>query len=265
MRNLIVWIVLFPVPVMAQSPGAFTWPDGKTVAVSLSFDDGRESQIDVGLGVFESYGALATFYVTPAAVERRLEGWRRAKALGHEIGNHSLNHPCSGNFAWSRERALETYTIERMKEELLEANGRIDRLLGGAPESFAYPCGQTFVGRGGETRSYVPVVAELFESGRGWRDEAPNDPSYVDMAQLTGVEMDGETFEEIRALIEQAREDGRWLVLAGHEIGDGGSQTTNVRMLERLIRYAKEPSNDVWLAPVGTVARYVLDQRSGDR
>ena len=39
---------------LAQNPKpAFHWPDGKRVAVSLSFDDARLSQMDVGLSLFD--------------------------------------------------------------------------------------------------------------------------------------------------------------------------------------------------------------------
>jgi hypothetical protein len=126
------------------------------------------------------------------------------------------------------------------------------------PTVFAYPCGQTFVGRGKETKSYVPVVAGLFTVGRGWLDEAPNDPSYCDMAQITGMEMDGKDFEEVLPLIESAKKNGQWLVLAGHEMGNDGAQTTRLSMLEKLLQYAQDPANEIWIAPVGTVAGYIL-------
>lgn len=249
-------------------PDEFSWPDGARAAVSLSFDDGRLSQVDVGAPLFERFGEIkATFYVVPDAVNERLDGWRRMVAAGHEIGNHSVRHPCSGNFAWARDKALERYTLAEMRSELSEANRRIEDLLGVQPVSFAYPCGQTFVGRGRDTRSYVPLVAELFDSGRGWLDEGPNDPIFVDFAQLTGMEMDGKDFEEIRTLIEQAKTSGAWLILAGHEIGEDGPQTTRVDMLEQLLDYASNPENGIWMAPVGAIAQYVGQRRSalGDR
>lgn len=93
-------------------------------------------------------------------------------------------------------------------------------------------------------------------AGREERDDLPS------AATVLGVEMDGKTFEELLPIIEQARERGAWLVLAGHDIGDGGRQTTRVEMLERLIEYAQDPSTGVWLAPVGEVAAYIEDRRS---
>lgn len=241
----------------AQTPAAGPWPEGARMALSLSFDDGRESQVTEGLPVFARHGATATFYVVPSAVERQLEGWTRAVAAGHEIGNHSLTHSCSGNFAFSRQKALEDHSIERMRDELREANARITTLLGVTPRSFAYPCGQTFVGRGRNTRSYVPVVAELFQSGRGWLDESANDAAFVDLAQTFGVEMDGKDFADIRPLLDDARKRGAWLVLAGHDIGPDGRQTTRVAMLDALLPYAKDPANGIWLATVGEAAERV--------
>lgn len=244
-----------------QQESSFPWPDGKKVALSLTFDDARMSQVDAGTALLDQYGVKATFFVVPSSVKQRLAGWKKAVANGHEIGNHSLNHPCTGNFSWSRDKALENYTLFQMRNELLAANKSIEELLGVKPEVFAYPCGQTFVGRGIHTRSYVPVVAELFTVGRGWLDEGPNDPAFCDLAQLTGVEMDGKDFEDILSLIESAKSSGQWLVLAGHEIGDQERQTTRLEMLRKLLEYAQDPASELWIAPIGTVAKYVQDKR----
>lgn len=260
---LVVTSVALFVWARAQNPTpAFKWPDGKRVALSLSFDDARASQVEGGTALLDKHNVKATFYVVPSSVERKLDGWKKAVASGHEVANHSLNHPCSGNFAWARGKALEDYTLERMRQELVEGNRRIKELLGVTAESFAYPCGQTFVGRGVDTRSYVPLAASLFVSARGWLDEAPNDPAYVDFAQLTGIESDGKDFEQILPIIEEARKTGLWVVLAGHEMKAEGSQTTRLAMLEQLCRYANDPANGVWIAPVGTVAKYVAAQRA---
>jgi len=249
------------VPLAAQNrPPAVVWPNGARMALSLSFDDGRASQVETGTRLLKQLGASVTFFVVPSAMESRLEAWKQAVADGHEIGNHSLTHPCSGNFPWSRAKALEDYTLARMRKELIEANERIHALLGVTPRTFAYPCGQTFVGRGRHTESYVPLVADLFIAGRGWLDESSNDPAFADLAQLMGVEMDGRDFADMRPMIEEAKSRGGWLVLAGHDIGAPGPQTTRVTMLEELSAYVREPGQGVWLAPIGRVADHVNAQ-----
>lgn len=242
---------------IAQNRQPFSWPQGKEAAISLSFDDARFSQVDRGTALLDSLNVKATFYLVPSAAEQRLEGWKKAVAAGHEMGNHSLYHPCSGNFEWSRNHALENYTLDSMRFELTECNNRIGKMLGVKPIVFAYPCGQKFVGRGTNTKSYVPLIAEMFITGRGFLEETPNDPSYTDFAQITGIEMDGKDFEQLLPVIEAARKKGLWVVLAGHEIGDGGFQTTRLDMLRKLVAYAQDPANKLWIAPVGEVARYI--------
>ena len=110
----ICWALCFAAPgVLTARPGqipvAFRWPTGKRAAVSLSFDDARTSQVDEGLALLKKMGIKVTFFVTPEGVEKRLDGWKQAASDGHEIANHSLTHPCSGNYAFSSQNALETY------------------------------------------------------------------------------------------------------------------------------------------------------------
>jgi len=242
----------------------FKWPEGKKMAISLTFDDARLSQIDKGIPLLDKYGVKGTFYVSPNAVTQRLDGWKKAVKNGHDIGNHSVVHPCTGNFKWARQKALEDYTLLSMKSELDSASNIINQLLGISPASFAYPCGQKFVGKGIYTQSYIPVIAAKFESGRGWLDEAANDPSYCDMAQLTGVELDGKTFDQILKLIETAKASGLWLVLAGHEMDAEGVQTSRLETLEALCKYATDPANGIWIDNVHNIAAYVKAKR-GER
>jgi peptidoglycan-N-acetylglucosamine deacetylase len=239
----------------------FSWPGDKEMGLSLTFDDARLSQADTGVPLFDRYGVKATFYISPASMSERLDIWKKAAGNGHDIGNHSVLHPCTGNFPWARNRALENYTLQTMKEELDSASRFIKESLGIHPVSFAYPCGQTFVGRGLNAKSYIPVVAELFETGRGWLDEGPNDPAFCDMAQLTGMELDGKSFEEILALIEGARSRGQWLILAGHEIGDEGPQTSLVNTIEEILKYASDPANGIWIDNVSNIASYIKEKR----
>ena len=241
-----------------------TWPDGKCAAVSLTFDDARVSQIDRGLGILDAFGVKATFYVSPGNVESRLDGWREAAGAGHEIGNHTLNHPCSGNFAFARDTALEDYTLERMEAELTGANDAIGRLLGVAPRTFAYPCGQKFVGRGENVQSYVPLVARHFLVGRGAFGESANDPVFCDLAQVASMAADGKTFPQLRALLDRAADEGRWLVLFGHEIGQADRdrhQTVAAAALDRLCEYLKRPDSRLWVETVAAVGEHIRRAR----
>jgi len=240
----------------------FAWPNGKRGALSLSFDDARLTQIDRGIPLLDAHGAKATFYVSLGAMDKRLDGWRHAVANGHEIGNHTVNHPCSCNFGFSKDLYLEAYSLERMEEELTQANDAIHERVGARPTTFAFPCGQKFVGRGEGVQSYVPLVARHFLAGRGFRDEAGNDPAMCDLAQLYGVDADCQTFEQLKPWIDTALRDGRWLIFASHEVGDMKRQTMLAETLEQICRFAADPGNGLWLDTVANIGVYVRDKRT---
>jgi peptidoglycan/xylan/chitin deacetylase (PgdA/CDA1 family) len=254
-----------PLPYEPFPPIPFTWPNGRQAAVSLSFDDARASQVDVGIPLLDTYGVKATFYVSLDNLRAKLPAWKAVLAAGHEIGNHSLRHPCTGNFPFSKGKALEDYTLEQMAAELDQANAEIEKLMGVHPVTFAYPCGQKFVGRGVNVRSYVPLVASRFLAGRGWRDEGANDPAFCDLAQLMTMELDGLTWEQLKALIDQAKEKGFWLVLCGHNIAQEGRQTSRLDALRAFCEYARDPQNGLWVDTVANIGRYVSEHRPAYR
>lgn len=246
----------------SEAAESFRWPQGKRVAVSLSFDDARTSQIDVGLPLLDHDRVKATFYVNPPHLASRLDGWKKAAAGGHEIGSHTNTHPCTVNYPFSAANALETYTLNSMAREIDAATADLQRILGVKPATFAYPCGQKFVGFGVKVKSYVPLIAARFLAGRGFRDEAANDPAHCDLAQITGMESDGLSFEQMKTLVSTASERGAWLVFAGHEIGPPGDQTTQAEALKEFLVYVRDPANGIWIDTVSAVAQYVKTHRS---
>lgn len=243
---------------LAQSP--FRWPEGKRLAVSLTWDDARLSQIDTGLKLLEDLKLKGTFYLSLPAMNKRRDGWKEMIRQGHEIGNHSTAHACTANYRFTR--PLEEFTIEEMAADIDHATSEIEATLGVKPRQFAYPCGQKFIGRGRQTKSYIPLIADRFESGRGYLDEMPNYPQTCDLAQLMGTLFDGIDFPAMKAILEKAARDGRWVVFAGHEIGKSAAQTTDVEALKQLADYLKDPAHGIWLDTVGRIGKYVTANRA---
>lgn len=239
----------------------FHWPEGLRAAISLTFDDARRSQLDRGIPVLDRYGVKATFYVSFGNLNARLEDWQRTADNGHEIGNHSVSHPCSGNFTFARSDPLEEYDLDRMERDILQANDEIERLLDVRPQTYAYPCGQKFVGRGKSVRSYVPLVAKHFLAGRGFGDETHNSPTVGDPAQAMGIDFDRATLEQVEGHIAGTVRDGGWLILVGHDIGDGGRQTVLTDTLDAICRHAVDPSNGLWIDTVAAIAAHIRSER----
>ena len=68
----------------------------------------------------------------------------------------------------------------------------------------------------------------------------------------------------MRPLLDKAVAEGRWLILAGHEIGESGYQTTRVATLAALCRYAKDPKSGLWIDTVDAVSAHVRRTREQD-
>ena len=106
------------------------------------------------------------------------------------------------------------------------------------------------------------MVAEVFHNGRRWLDETSNAPYHFDRAQIMSMPMDNVTFERIERLIQGAKQNENWLVLAGHRVGDNPRWGTDLQMLRELLTYATDPANGIWIAPVTAVAAYIEEHRS---
>ncbi len=232
------------------------WPSGRRAALSISFDDAHPSQLDAAVPTLDRLGVAGTFFVLPDRVAARPARWREAIETGHEVGNHTLSHPCTANVEWSRADALEDITIAELRTEIDSANRRIHELLGVEPRVFAYPCGLTFIGRGRETVSTVPLIAERFDAGRTFNQLWANAPLRCDLAQLAAVNSDEKTFAQLLPLLESTVRDGAWLVLGGHEFGElGPPDTTSEATINQIVSWCRD--QDVWTATIGAVAAHV--------
>lgn len=236
------------------------WLDQCQGAVSLTFDDGNESQLQLAIPLLNKYGLQATFYLNPREnYQEQLKPWRAVAQTGHEIGNHTVNHPCSKNFAFISENnrpALEEMTLDDIEAEIVEAGKRIRHVI---PEqtanSFGYTCYQPFVGRGATRQSYVPVVARHCVAGRG-RGERPNDPRYCDLWYLWSTPCERMTGAELVGVAEQAPSQGRWSILTFHGVNDGHLHVA-AGDLEELCAYLARNRERIWTAPLATIAQRV--------
>ena len=72
------------------------FPNGAHAAVSLTYDDGLTSHFEDVAPTLERYGLRGTFNtpIARASVMQHAPAWRALAARGHELGNHSLFHPC---------------------------------------------------------------------------------------------------------------------------------------------------------------------------
>ncbi|WP_221031442.1 polysaccharide deacetylase family protein [Actomonas aquatica] len=155
----------------AVAPEGFHWPHGAQAAVCLTYDDSLASQLDVAFPQLEAMGLKGTFFLmgNGGTMVDRVEDWRAVAAAGHELGSHSLFHPCRRglpNRDWvSVTHDLDVYTLDRLEKELLITDTLLHAIDGETERTFAYPCGETVVEHG--EVSFLPVTRKLFIASRG--------------------------------------------------------------------------------------------------
>ncbi len=241
------------------------WLDGRQATVSLTFDDGVPSQLEHAVPILNRHELRGTFYINPTdGYREQFAPWKDVPSVGHEIGNHSLGHPCSANFGFTRQlcrRALEDMTLDEIESDIVEAGRRIEELFPTQEaSSFAYPCYESFVGRGTLRQSYVPIVAKHYLAARAGGPR-PNDPAHCDLAHLWSMPCEHMTAATMIGLVEQTAALGHWLILTFHGINDGHLHVSH-RDLEELCAYLARQRDRIHTAPVAAIAK-VLQSWSG--
>ena len=228
-------------------------------AVSLTFDDGTQNQLDRAIPPLDERGLKGTFYVPPRGKDwaKRLVPWKEVAVSGHEIGNHTVSHTCSSNYS-GVPGGLEAIGLAEVEADILSAQ---ERLVEVAPHqeawSFAYPCYCTHVGRGQGRQSYVPVVAKHFLAGRaGGEYGFANQPATVDLACFWGQPTERMSCFEMIGLVEELTAQGQWVALVFHEI-DGRRLTVGSYDYLTLLDFLQRKRETIWTAPVVEVAEKI--------
>ncbi len=248
------------------------WPAGAACAVSLTYDDGRAIHHQLVAPLLEAHGLHATFYLSIQQV-RDPDEWRKVAARGHELGNHSLFHPCrrepAEKFGWlAEDYDLANYSPQRFHDELELANRFIDLLDGGRPRTYGNNCTNLTIGRGDREQPMDPILEQLFVAARGTVTRKPVDPMRPVFTRLGHYSGDGKTFEQLRAEIEQARERGGWIIYMFHGVGQGThSLFIDDQEHRKLIEWLDRERASIWTAPVVEIARHLKARgvRTGTR
>jgi hypothetical protein len=251
------------------------WPGGRGAAISLSFDDGMDSHVTTAARELEARDLRGTFYVPAGGSEddpsearswrERLERFAPAAAAGHEVGNHTVLHPCSLNIdteaEWGRRGInLLNWTLEDIASDLTEAQRRIDVVFSDQPAtSFAYPCYESTVGKGRDRVSFVPLVADMFVAGRargGVFGGFGNDPLACDLHYLSSFGAERMPGPLMIGLVERTLARGRWSIFTFHGIAED-DLAVGLADFQELLDHLAARREEIWTAPVADVAGYV--------
>ncbi len=236
----------------------------KACAVSLTYDDALNVHLDNVVPILDSLNLKATFYLSgyfPAFRERVAE-WKTVASKGHELGNHTLFHPCTGKLPgreWVKpDDDLGNYTMQRLVDEIKMANTLLEALDGKTKRTFAYPCGDTKIGN----ESYVDKIKTEFVAARGVKSRMPK-ISEIDLFDVDAHVISGQSGEELIALAKQARQRNALLVFLFHGVGGEHSLDVSLSAHRMLLHFLKQNEKDIWIAPFVEIAEYVQRLHKG--
>lgn len=241
---------------------SFAWPHGARAAVSLSYDDAIDSQLDVAIPALDRFGLKASFYLTLSnpSLARRLPEWRAVAAHGHELGNHSLFHQCSRAIAgheWvAAENDLDHATQAQMIAQVRVGNTMLHAIDGRTERTFTVPCGDRIAQDG----DYVQALKEDFvaiKSGDGAvvADMGALDPYRVGVSAPSGV-----SGEQLIALVKAAEASGTMINFTFHGVG-GDYLAVSSQAHEQLLAYLAAHRAEVWTDTFIRIMDHVKQQQ----
>jgi len=253
------------VSAQAAAPAdAFAWPGGARAAVSLAYDDALDSQLDNAVPTLDRHGVKGTFYLQLSSppVAARLQEWRAAAGRGHEQGNHSLFHQCSGagpDRSWvAAHRDLATTGREQMVDQVLLANTMLAAIDGQRERTYTAPCGDVMA-LGGD---YLPALRSAFvaiKAGHG--PGVPVSMAAVDPYQVASIGPVGASGAELIALVKQAAARGTMVAFTFHGIG-GDHLIVSAEAHEELVRYLAAHRDVYWTDTVLNIMRHVRREQA---
>ena len=174
-------------------------------------------------------------------------------ADGHELGNHSLFHACSGSVPgryWVKpDRDLDTKNLQQIVDETILGNAFLHAIDGETERTFTPPCGDLYAS--GE--NYLPKVEEHFIAIKG-QEGLPADKNFL----YAPADVDG------AALIEYLRtntSEGALIGILFHGIG-GDYLPVSAGAHAELLQFLADNRDVYWVDTYRNIMQHVASQKA---
>ena len=234
--------------------------NGKKCSVILTYDDALNVHLDNVIPVLDSLNLKGTFYITASsdAASKRITDWRKAAGNGHELGNHTLYHPCDASgpgMNWVKpEYDLSKYSLRKIQDEIKMCNTFLKAIDGKDKRTFAFTCGNKKVAEG----EFIQTFSKEFIAARSIRGEMHS----FDEQQLMDMDcysMEGTTGDQMIELVKQAQKTGKLLVFLFHGVGGEHSLNVSKKAHSQLVHYLKENEKEIYSDTMLNMAEHFKD------
>lgn len=234
----------------------------KQCAVVLTYDDAINADLDNVVPELDAFNFKGTFYLigSSAVVVKRMSEWRAIAKNGHELGNHTLFHPCDGTLPGrsfvTKDHDLSTYTVRRAVDEIKACNTLLSAIDGKTERTFAYPCGDLKIGG---TYFYESLKNDFV----GARGVTPGLKTLneVNLEDINCYGINGQDGEYMINLVKEAMKTHTLLVFLFHGVGGGHNINVSFEAHHQLLSFLKAHEKEIWVAPMVEVAKYIKERQ----
>lgn len=254
MKYLLAMGLLASVTTGAIAERKFAWPDGRQAAILLTYDDAiSASDLDVAGPQLDRARLKGTFFLMGKSVRAAdVPRWRALAASGHELGNHTVNHPCRrGTYDMPGQYNSESYSVGVLLTEIGVMNTLLTALDGKPQHAFATPCGHTTVG--GED-----YIGPLKASGLAtFIRDASAMPAFAEGPRIMENGFVGTSGADMIAWVKQVESAGALGVVVFHGVG-GDYLSVTAEAHQQLVDYLAAQRSRIWTAPYSEAMSYAV-------
>lgn len=224
----------------------------------LTYDDAINIDLDNVIPALDSVNLKGTFYLigSSGVVSSRINEWRKVAIHGHELGNHSLYHPCDGSLPGrsfvTAENDLSKYTLARVVKEVQTTNTLLTAIDGKTLRTFAFPCGDLKIG----DKNYYDLLKNEFVGARGINPGLQT-VKEVNLDNIESYMINGQSAEYMINLVNKAIATHTLLVFLFHGVGGGHNINVSLSAHSKLLHYLQQHQQEIWVAPMVDVATYI--------
>jgi peptidoglycan/xylan/chitin deacetylase (PgdA/CDA1 family) len=262
MKQIAAFILITCLGFVCRAQDQKPWK-GKKCAVVITYDDAIIQHLDNAVPLLDSLGLKATFYITAYSPGCRLhlKEWKNVASSGHELGNHTLFHPCIGDQPgreWvPSDYKMNHYTVRRMVEETRMTNAFLEALDGKTKRTFAFTCGDMKI----HDTAFIDLMKDDFVAARSVRGQM-HPINEVKLYDVDCFVVNGETGDQLIEWARKAMQNNSLLVVLFHGVGGGNALNVSLPAHSQFLHWLKNNEKDIWIAPMIEVAEYIKDYQS---
>jgi peptidoglycan/xylan/chitin deacetylase (PgdA/CDA1 family) len=227
------------------------WQGFRSAAISYTFDDNCPNQLAIAVPMFDRFGFKVTLFTVTSpdwAWKANWGGLQKAASEGHEIASHTIDHP---NFSQISDSAQQAELV--LSQDTINAH-----IKGATCITMAYPYCAT---------GNSAMVADYYVAARGCSGQIVGKTPYdfMNISSFVCGDQGLNTAAAIESEANSAAASNGWCVYLMHGINGtepGACSPISPDTILATLDYLSANPDKFWVAPFGTVARYIKERNS---